>query len=75
MREALKDEPETTMSRPDGIVDLLIDQNSGNPTTPGDPNAVFEYFRSENAPALVPETMPGVEIEEEMNTISTETIF
>ena len=75
MREALKDEPETTMSRPDGIVDILIDQNSGNPTTPGDPNAVFEYFRSENAPALVPETMPGVEIEEEMNTISTETIF
>ena len=75
MREALKDEPETTMSRPDGIVDLLIDQISGNPTTPGDPNAVFEYFRSENAPALVPETMPGVEIEEEMNTISTETIF
>ena len=75
MREALKDEPETTMSRPDGIVDLLIDKNSGNPTTPGDPNAVFEYFRSENAPALVPETMPGVEIEEEMNTISTETIF
>ena len=75
MREALKDEPETTMSRPDGIVDLLIDKNSGNPATPGDPNAVFEYFRSENAPALVPETMPGVEIEEEMNTISTETIF
>ena len=75
MREALKDEPETTMSRPDGIVDLLIDQNSGNPTTPGDPNAVFEYFRSENAPVLVPETMPGVEIEEKMNTISTETIF
>ena len=75
MREALKDEPETTMSRPDGIVDLLIDKNSGNPATPGDPNAVFEYFRSENAPTLVPETMPGVEIEEEMNTISTETIF
>ena len=75
MREALKDEPETTMSRPDGIVDLLIDKNSGNPATPGDPNAVFEYFRSENAPELVPETMPGVEIEEEMNTISTETIF
>ena len=75
MREALKDEPETTMSRPDGIVDLLIDQNSGNPATPGDPNAVFEYFRSENAPKLLPETMPGVEIEEEMTTISTETIF
>ena len=75
MREALKDEPETTMSRPDGIVDLLIDQNSGSPATPGDPNAVFEYFRSENAPTLVPEAMPGLEIEEKMNTISTETIF
>ena len=75
MREALKDEPETTMSRPDGIVDLLIDKNSGAPATPGDPNAVFEYFRSENAPTPAPETIPGLEVEEEMNTISTETIF
>ena len=37
MREALKDEPETTMSRPDGIVDLLIDQNSGNRQRPATP--------------------------------------
>jgi penicillin-binding protein 1A len=75
MREALKDEPETTMSRPDGIVDLLIDRNSGTPATPGDPNAVFEYFRSENAPIPAPETIPGLEVEEEISTISTETIF
>ena len=75
MREALKDEPETTMSRPDGIVDLLIDKNSGAPATPGDPNAVFEYFRSENAPIPAPETIPGLEVEEEISTISTETIF
>jgi len=75
MREALKDEPETTMSRPDGIVDLLIDKNSGAPATPGDPNAVFEYFRSENAPTPAPETIPGLEVEEEISNISTETIF
>ena len=75
MREALNDEPETTMSRPDGIVDLLIDQTTGNPATPGDPNAVFEYFRAENAPAPTAKPMPGLEIEEEINAISTETIF
>ncbi len=75
MREALKDEPETTLSRPDGIVDLLIDQTSGNPATPGNPNAVFEYFRAENAPKPASEPMPGLEIEEESSIISTETIF
>ena len=29
MREGLKDAPENTMSRPDGIVDRLIDETSG----------------------------------------------
>ena len=75
MREALNEEPETIMSRPDGLVDLLIDQTTGNPATPGDPNAVFEYFRAENAPAPAANPMSGLEIEEESSTISTETIF
>ncbi len=76
MRSALKDAPENTMNRPDGIVDRLIDKTSGEPATPGDPNAFFEYFRAENAPA-VPETqLPSVELdEEEEQELSTETIF
>ena len=48
MRKALTDEPETTINRPDGIVDRLIDRSTGRPATPGDPNAIFEYFRAEN---------------------------
>ena len=75
MREALNDQPEEIMSRPDGIVDLLIDKTTGNPATPGDPNAVFEYFRAENAPAPEAKLTPGLGIKEESTNISTETIF
>ena len=75
MREALAGEPETTISRPDGIVDRLIDRSSGKPATPGDPDAVFEYFRTENAPELLAAPVPGLDIEENNQTISTETIF
>ena len=76
MREALKDAPENTMSRPDGIVDRLIDETSGEPATPGDPNAIFEYFRSENAPEPIDTQLPGLEIDEEdEEELSTEIIF
>ena len=76
MREALKDAPENTMSRPDGIVDRLIDETSGEPATPGDPNAIFEYFRSENAPEPIDPQLPGLEIDEEdEEELSTEIIF
>tara|TARA_B100000530_G_scaffold76246_1_gene45619 strand:+ start:79 stop:534 length:456 start_codon:yes stop_codon:yes gene_type:complete len=75
MRKALTDEPETTINRPDGIVDRLIDRSTGRPATPGDPNAIFEYFRAENAPKPIAELIPGLEIEESSQTISTETIF
>ena len=76
MREALEDAPENTMSRPDGIVDRLIDETSGEPATPGDPNAIFEYFRSENAPEPIDTQLPGLEIDEEdEEELSTEIIF
>ena len=76
MREALKDAPENTMSRPDGIVDRLIDEISGQPATPGDPNVIFEYFRSENAPETIDTQLPGLEInEEDEEELSTEIIF
>ena len=76
MREALEDAPENIMSRPDGIVDRLIDKISGEPATPGDPNAIFEYFRSENAPETIDTQLPGLEInEEDEEELSTEIIF
>lgn len=52
MRVALEGMEENTMMRPDGLVDRLIDKSTGEFATPGDPNAEFEFFRVENAPAL-----------------------
>ncbi|MEX2470291.1 MAG: transglycosylase domain-containing protein [Pseudohongiellaceae bacterium] len=76
MRKALADMPENTMKRPDGIVDRLIDETTGAPATPGDPNAVFEYFRSETAPGVAQPARPGSErIEGEKEELSTETLF
>ena len=75
MREALRGEPENTMSRPDGIVDRLIDKNTGNPAMPGDQNAIFEYFRSENAPEPLDTQFPRIEDNGQEEQLSTETIF
>ena len=76
MRAALDGEPERTMNRPDGIVDRLIDKTTGKLATPGDPNAIFEYFRIENAPGSLEPQLPGIEIDEaDSQPLSTETIF
>ncbi|GAB5499232.1 MAG: penicillin-binding protein 1A [Pseudohongiellaceae bacterium] len=76
MREALDGAPLNTMSRPDGVVDRLIDKDTGAPATPGDPNAVFEYFREENAPGNADPGLPGSDRPEEAGEeLSTETIF
>ncbi len=52
MREALADMPERVMSRPDGIVDRLVNKSTGKFASPGEPNTMFELFRAEDAPAL-----------------------
>ena len=76
MREALKNMPENTMDRPDGIVDRLIDRTTGKLAIPGDPNTVFEYFRRENAPGMGDQSLPGTETDDNGNEeLSTETIF
>lgn len=74
MAEAIKDMPEKIMARPDGLVDLLIDRETGEPATPGDPNAVFEVFRLENAPATDPLDQTATELNQEEDVL-TETIF
>ncbi len=76
MRSALADTPEASMSRPDGIVDRLIDKTTGAVATPGDSNSMFEYFRAENAPQMAGDQLPGVELDEEASEeLATETIF
>ena len=76
MRSALANMPENTMRRPDGIVNRLINKSTGALATPGEPNTMFEYFRSEYAPEIPDAQLPGVELNnEEHEVLSTETIF
>ncbi|MBA54405.1 MAG: peptidase [Pseudomonadales bacterium] len=51
MRTALKDSPQNSLKIPDGITTVRIDPETGKRAKPGQPNAIFEYFREENVPA------------------------
>ncbi len=53
MREALKGMPETEVQRPDGLVNVRINADTGELANDGDQNVVFELFRSEYAPSEV----------------------
>lgn len=76
MKVALAGMPESTMNRPDGIEDRLINKTTGALATPGEPDTIFEYFRTENAPTTDGAQLPGVDLnKEESEELSTETIF
>jgi len=71
MREALKGQPIETTRKPDGIVDRLINQKSGEVATPGDAGSIFEFFRVENAP----DGQSDTEENDLKESITTETLF
>jgi len=73
MKAALQGTPESSMERPDGIEDRLINKETGEPALPGSPNAIFEFFRSENAPSAQPSATTDSTTNEE--AVATETIF
>lgn len=50
MREALKGMPEKLLQRPEGLVEVKINADTGELAAPGDARAMFETFRSERAP-------------------------
>lgn len=50
MKTVLAGTPEQAPERPDGIVDRLIDKNTGKLARPGQSNTMFELFMQENAP-------------------------
>lgn len=65
MREALPAESDsTTLPLPDRMVTLRIDPATGQRAEPGDPDAIFEMFREEQAPPpklankVTPESRP-----------------
>jgi len=50
MKMALKDQPSSLMPRPNGIVNVRIDPDTGKRARPGQEGAMFEIFREEDAP-------------------------
>lgn len=51
MKTVLEGTPERTMERPDGLVDRLVDKQTGNSARPEQANTMFEVFMAENAPS------------------------
>ena len=51
MRVALEDSPERAREIPEGIVNVRINPKTGLLGKPGQPDAIFEYFRSELVPS------------------------
>ena len=52
MRAALADKPERPAQRPDGIITVRINPETGKRAGPQDPDAIFEIFRVDNVPEL-----------------------
>ena len=48
----LNESDSKSLTRPDGIVSVKIDPETGLRTIPTDPNGIFEIFREERVPAL-----------------------
>jgi len=55
MREALKEAEEQPLRAPPGIVSVRIDPESGERVGTSNSKAIFEYFRTENAPPRIAE--------------------
>ena len=53
MEEALKDRPELHFAQPAGVISVRINPETGERANLGDPDAIFEVFRAENAPAPI----------------------
>ncbi len=62
MKVALAGKPEKQLPRPDGLVTMKINAETGQAATDTDTNTVFEIFRKEKAPAVgaaTPAQMPA----------------
>ena len=58
MGTALKGVPEVSLPQPAGIVTVRINEETGKLARPGDPEALFEYFREENLPEADTSVIP-----------------
>lgn len=77
MEVALSGTEENMMTRPNGLVDRMINKDTGEIARPGQSNTVFEVFMEELAPAVELETC-GTSSSSSRNTnecLSTEILF
>jgi penicillin-binding protein 1A len=73
MRVALDGIPEKTRELPVGLISVRIDPITGKRASPGDSNAIFELFRTENTPEFKEDTDPiGIM---EYNSASPEDLY
>jgi penicillin-binding protein 1A len=75
MKTALAGTPENVMPRPNGLVDRLIDRDSGQIARPGDANTLFEVFMVETAPANDSRRATDSPSRSNNESLSTEIIF
>lgn len=59
MNNALANTDESTAPRPDGLVSMKIDPDTGNPSHANDNNAIFELFRAQNLDGTAARATPG----------------
>lgn len=76
MKQALDGRPERVMTRPDGLVDRLVDRTTGQVARPGQANTMFEVFLAENAPASgTGNAQPARGSQRAEDDLSTEILF
>ncbi len=63
MREALKDTEEKPLKTPPGIVSVRIDPESGERVSTKNSKAIFEFFRTENAPPQIAESTTATQLD------------
>lgn len=70
MREALKSVPERFPARPEGLVNVRIDPESGLKAPPEQSNAVFELFREEHVPTEYATLRPEIRRDPETGEVA-----
>lgn len=76
MKVALDGMPESIMERPEGLVNVRIDPDTGQLANANNPDAIFEVFRIENAPKASAETkQPDVFLQESETSSIPEQLF
>ena len=76
MAEALNEVPEISLDQPENVVSLKIDPDTGLAASPGQPNALFEYFLEDFQPERSLDTSPELyESDTGAETINTTDLF